>query len=224
MFTIYKHTVPNGKVYIGITSQKVENRWLCGKGYQHNQHFTNAINKYGWENIKHEIIFQNLTKEEAEKKEIELIEEYKSNNRKYGYNISNGGSVVRLGIKHTDETKKKISVACKGMKMPIEHSIKQSIRQKGKAPIWCLPYAHSEEAIEKRRQTIQKTGCLKGLQKGSKSAKARKVNMYDLSGKYIKTFGAFSEAQEETNVDYSSIVKVCQGKRKSAGGYFWQYE
>lgn len=32
-WTVYRHTSPSGKVYIGITSQNVERRWNSGKGY-----------------------------------------------------------------------------------------------------------------------------------------------------------------------------------------------
>lgn len=30
-YTVYKHTSPNGKVYIGITKLSVERRWQEGK-------------------------------------------------------------------------------------------------------------------------------------------------------------------------------------------------
>lgn len=90
-YFVYKHTCPNGKVYIGITCQTPSKRWHNGKGYYQNKYFTSAIEKYGWQNIKHEILFDSLTKEQAEAKEIELIAFYKSNQREYGYNISVGG-------------------------------------------------------------------------------------------------------------------------------------
>ena len=80
MYSVYMHTSPNGKVYIGITSLPVERRWQQGKNYKTSRHFFNAIKKYGWENIKHEVLFCGLTKEEAEQKEIELIAKHKSNN------------------------------------------------------------------------------------------------------------------------------------------------
>ena len=80
MYIVYMHTCPNGKKYIGITSQSPERRWQKGKGYAYgsNPYFYNAIEKYGWDNIEHTILFRNLTKEEAEQKEIELIKEHKT--------------------------------------------------------------------------------------------------------------------------------------------------
>lgn len=54
-------------MYVGITSKEdVKRRWLRGTGYKCNIHFTNAINKYGWDNIEHEILLDGLTKEEAD--------------------------------------------------------------------------------------------------------------------------------------------------------------
>ena len=54
---IYKHTCPNGKSYIGQTYKKPELRWgKNGKGYQRLKYFYNAIQKYGWENISHDIL------------------------------------------------------------------------------------------------------------------------------------------------------------------------
>ena len=51
IYTVYKHITPSGKVYIGITSIKPDKRWNRGKGYKDNIYFSNAINKYGWDNI-----------------------------------------------------------------------------------------------------------------------------------------------------------------------------
>ena len=55
IFTVYKHTTPNNKLYIGITSRRPQTRWANGFGYRNNEYFFNAISKYGWDNIKHEI-------------------------------------------------------------------------------------------------------------------------------------------------------------------------
>ena len=113
-FTVYKHTAPNGKVYIGITSQEnVNRRWQYGYGYRSQELFARAIKKYGWNAFKHEILYKGLTKEEAERIEISLIAELKANDPAHGYNIENGGNV--LGS-HSEETKRKISEAQKGAK------------------------------------------------------------------------------------------------------------
>lgn len=97
-FSVYKHTLPNKKIYIGITSKKPIYRWNNGKGYKNQSLFYRAILKYGWDNIKHEILFTGLSEREACEKEIELIAKYKSNDRKFGYNISNGGGKTACGV------------------------------------------------------------------------------------------------------------------------------
>ena len=73
-YTVYMHTSPSNKRYIGVTKQKPISRWRTdGSGYKDSKYFWRAIKKYGWNNFQHEILFQGLTKEEAEQKEIELI-------------------------------------------------------------------------------------------------------------------------------------------------------
>lgn len=92
-YKVYKHTFPNGKIYIGITSKvSIEQRWGENGKYYKGQFVYNAIKKYGWNNIKHEILFEDLTKDQAEQKEIELIALYESNKSNKGYNIQNGGN------------------------------------------------------------------------------------------------------------------------------------
>ena len=124
------HIVPNKRRYIGITHQKPERRWRGGMHYSYNKRFFSVIVQYGWDNIKHEILYENLTKEEAEQKEKELIKKYKTNQEEYGYNMTSGGkgapnctktietreklSKANIGKKHTEETKKKLSKASKG--------------------------------------------------------------------------------------------------------------
>ena len=85
----------NGKIYIGITSKNNPNyRWCNGNGYKDNKHFYNSIKKYGWENFSHVILEQGLSKEDACKKEIYYIQNYKSFDPNFGYNVSLGGEVV----------------------------------------------------------------------------------------------------------------------------------
>ena len=90
MKAIYKWTnLQNGKVYIGITSRKPEQRWSNGSGYAKNKHFTHAINKYGWENINHILYKDNLTKWEADTIEQDLIHFYAKNETATGLMVLN---------------------------------------------------------------------------------------------------------------------------------------
>lgn len=129
MYKVYKHeNLINGKVYIGITSMNVKRRWENGNGYAKQPLFGRAIQKYGWHSFSHEVLYDGLSKEEAEQKEIELIAVYKSNNPEYGYNIQNGGNT--LG-KHSEETRKKISESNKGRIVTPEQRLKISKALKG---------------------------------------------------------------------------------------------
>ena len=110
-YKLYLHTAPNGKRYYGITKQNVIKRWNHGHGYKCNEYFTRAINKYGWDNINHEVLFDNLTESEAKELEQYMIQWYDTANSKYGYNISLGGDVSH----HSDETRKKMSEAHIGL-------------------------------------------------------------------------------------------------------------
>jgi hypothetical protein len=84
----------NNKKYIGISSEIDPNkRWKNGYGYRQ-QMFFKAIQKYGWDNFEHKILFNNLTKKEAKIKEKELIAKYKTNNSLYGYNRTEGGDDI----------------------------------------------------------------------------------------------------------------------------------
>ena len=79
-------------MYIGMTKNSLNQRWLNGKGYVGCTRLHRAINKYGWENFEHETIASGLTKEEAENFEILLINRFDTTNINFGYNISKGGN------------------------------------------------------------------------------------------------------------------------------------
>lgn len=119
-YIVYKHTSPNGKVYIGITCQNPEYRWNHGRGYYQNKYFTAAIDKYRWENFTHEILFSGLSKEDACRMEKALIKKYDSMNPHKGYNQTEGGDDGCLGFKMTDEMKSKISASNRRRKLSTE--------------------------------------------------------------------------------------------------------
>lgn len=85
MTYVYKHTFPNGKIYIGIADNYL-NRWNNGEGYSTNPPMYAAIKQYGWDNIKHEILKECDTRQEAEQLEQRLILAYHSEDKEIGYN------------------------------------------------------------------------------------------------------------------------------------------
>lgn len=97
MWTVYKHTSPNGKVYIGITSKTPEERWQDGFGYQTNPYFWHDIVKFGWDNIFHEIIQTNLTEDAAIDLESNLIKTHRATDEKFGYNRYDNAHTIYRG-------------------------------------------------------------------------------------------------------------------------------
>ena len=130
IWKVYMHIIPkeisgynNDKFYIGITSQELLKRWRSnGNGYKRQQVFYNAIQKYGWDNIRHTLVSDNLTHKEACEMEIRLIEKYNTTNREFGYNLTGGGE-GSLGYTHSEEALMKMrgrTSWCKGKKLSLE--------------------------------------------------------------------------------------------------------
>ena len=111
-YSVYILTFPNNKKYIGTTSQKPKYRWKNGNGYENNFLMYEDIKKYNWENVKKEIILDELDEKTAYEIEKKLILQYKSNQEKYGYNIQNGGKIGNNIV--NDKTKEKIRNTLKG--------------------------------------------------------------------------------------------------------------
>lgn len=146
-YCVYKHTSPSGKVYIGITCQKVEYRWDNGNGYK-GQVFYRAIQKYGWDNITHEILYCNLSREDACEMEIKLINFYNSSNNKFGYNQTKGGDYPWItGKKHSISTKRKIGMSNKGRKLTKEQYEKICIANRSMEKIKAHAEAHKRKVI-----------------------------------------------------------------------------
>ena len=77
----------NGKRYVGMTSLRPNKRFQGGSGYANQEVFWKDIQTYGWEDgFTHDILFEDLSKEEAQIREIETIAKYNSDNPEFGYN------------------------------------------------------------------------------------------------------------------------------------------
>ena len=197
-YKVYIHIFPNNKVYIGITRNRTDIRWANGKGYKNQKVMSNAINKYGWKNIEHKVLYENLTKEEAEQKEIELIAYYKSNQRKYGYNIENGGNCVG---KMSEETKRKMSKSHIGKNTGIKNGM-YGKHPKGEFKKGNIPHNKGKKTSEEERR------------KRSKPVLCVETGIVYYSAR---------EANNKTDISYKSISSVCNKKRKTTGGYHWEF-
>jgi len=76
-YYIYMHTCPNGMRYIGMTLNG-HKRWSSIKKYAHNSRFYNDIIKYGWNNIKHDILAETYYGWLARKIEKDMILRYQN--------------------------------------------------------------------------------------------------------------------------------------------------
>lgn len=224
IFKVYKHTnLINKKIYIGITYLPINQRWQKGRGYK-KQIFYNAILKYGWNNFKHEILFDNLNEDEAIQIEKELILFHKSYLSKFGYNADMGG---KYAGKHSIDTKKKIS---------------KSLTKKS---IICLEtkeiFNSGMEASKKMNVSYSSLmRVCKGLNRNKSLNnyhfmyldKYDDNKIYDLQiGSGIKIicletkeiFNSITEASKKLSLDLSSISKVCKNKKASVGGLHFKY-
>lgn len=88
-FIVYKRTcLATGKIYIGLTGDTPEQRAKeGGKGYIQNPRMQFDIHMHGWNSFQTEILAANLTPEDADKLETEMIIKYKSSDPRFGYNI-----------------------------------------------------------------------------------------------------------------------------------------
>lgn len=84
-YYIYIHTCPNNYTYVGM-SQKPEQRWNNGEGYKENKNFYQSIQRFGWENIKHEIVAETYYRWVAQKIERTIITHFKKKNRSFNEN------------------------------------------------------------------------------------------------------------------------------------------
>lgn len=197
-YTLYKHTSPSGKVYIGITSRKPEYRWNHGRGYSEKDQplFHRAIKKYGWSNITHEILYSNLSETDAKNLEISLIKQYKA--LKLSYNITDGGDGFRgatylRGRKHSEETKKRM------------REVRAGTNRGPKNPMYG------------RHETAPAYGKF-----GKQHPASKKVYQYDKLGNFIKEWDCLSDAQRSLNILVTHITACCNGRQKTAGGYIWR--
>ena len=150
---IYMYTFPNDKRYIGKTSTSLKDRqggsnWA---GYGHCTVLMRAVKKYGIENIKQEILFEDeMTDEYSSRLEQMCILLFKTNcrrfkNPQYGYNTTDGGEGT-IGHRHTEESRRKMSESKIGKKTGKDHP--------NAKPVYCIELGRVfVSAVEAERYT-----------------------------------------------------------------------
>lgn len=232
---VYKHTNKiNGKVYIGQTGQEVNKRWKNGAGYVESAYFYSAIQKNGWDNFEHEILKNNLTKEEANELEIYYIKFYNSNNTNFGYNLTAGGDVNIL----SEESRKKLSNSLKGRKLSEEsrQKISESLSEENH-PNWGKHLTEetrrkiSENMKGEKNYFYGKSHTEEFKEKVSKKLKGHVVldEVRAKTGKPVKCietseiYFGIREAGRKLNMSPNGIGACCRGQQKTAKGYHWEY-
>jgi group I intron endonuclease len=199
---IYKTTnLVNGKIYIGQTIGDRPNYIGSGKLLKA------AINKYGKENFKREILEYCDNVDHMNEREVIWIARYDSTNQKIGYNLEHGGNgkgkvneetkKKMRGRKVSEETIKKMSEAQKGRKVSEEHRKKLSEATKGRKL--------SEEHIKKMSEAFK-----------------IKVIQLTLDNLKVKIWGGARDA-DKFGFHHSAISACCKGKVKTHKGFKWMY-
>lgn len=199
-YTVYRHISPSGKIYVGITCRKPEYRWNHGRGYKEKDQllFYRAIKKYGWNKITHEILYSNLSEQDAKNIEISLIRQYKAAG--ISYNITDGGDGFRgathlIGRKASEETKRKM------------REVRIGTNKGPKNPMYG------------RHETNPAYGKF-----GKDHPASKKVYQYSLSGEFIKKWDCISDVQRVLGIIVTHITACCNGRQKTAGDYIWMRE
>lgn len=125
----------NGKIYIGssinVSSRWNEHRRTLNNNTHHNKYLQRSWEKYGKDSFNFSIIEIVDNTENLLAREQFYLDHFQCYLPANGYNNSRTAGNC-LGVKHSDETKKKMSESSKGFKHSEESRRKMSLAQKGK--------------------------------------------------------------------------------------------
>ena len=245
-YSVYVHENKiNHKRYVGITKQELNERWHNGKNYKESPRFYNAIKKYGWNNFDHYTVASGLSQEEASEMEISLIRKWNLQDDQYGYNIKDGGqggpiaeetkikignanrgrkatektreilSKAHMGRKHTEEERMKISKANKGKKKPDSWVQKRiGLKAGDKHPLYGK--SPSAETRQKMSDALKQYYSEHPFPAKPITKRVRQIETNMI-------FDSIQDAANASSVCRSSISECCAGKRKTAGGFLWEF-
>lgn len=188
MAYVYKHIRldTNDVFYIGIGLRANHKR--ARTIVRRNKFWKNIVDKTNW---KAEIIFDNISFEEAKIKEIELIKKFGRRDLGQGnlVNLTNGGDAT-CGYIVTEETKKVLSQKNLGKKLSKEHKDKIAYSNKGKK--------RTKEAIQK--MSLAKIGT--------------KQSIESINKRRLKLIGNKSNTGKKFTDEQKQKMKEAQIKRR----------
>lgn len=248
-YCVYEHISPSGKHYIGITSTSPKKRWANGKGYLTGSQkvFQRAILKYGWDNIIHNIILENVSESEAKYAERYLIKWYKLH--KKSYNMTDGGDTVsKLCIQRSIEYHKRLPkeqrpfYGIRGENNPNSIKVYQYDRQGVFIKEWGSIIDAARTFDNPVSAATGITACCKGklpatkgyiwryfyTEKLNESAPShiKTIYQYDIDGSFIASYKKIKDLIDVFNVSKNRVGIIstcCSGKGVSAFGYFWSW-
>lgn len=205
---VHKNQITKEIFYIGVGYGKRCFKFTSGR----NKDYLNYVKKYG--NPIVEILYDNLTREEACNIETKLIYEY----GRIGFepngilvNKSTGGEHSNYGTHHTQETRLKISQNTKGKKRHSEEQKKKwSQERKGRKVNWDPNHIKADKGRPKPKDFGKR--------------RHRKVLQYDLNGNFIKEWESFKDIENELGIKNTPIWSNIKGYTKQCGGFIWKYK
>jgi len=193
---VYKiKNVVNGKIYIGQTIRELSDRIKSHFRQSKNSNtlFSRAIRKYGINSFLWEQLCICSTKKNLSESETFYINLYKSNHRGYGYNLTSGGEgmgglspseetrkklrIVNIGKKHTDETKKKMSISQKIRHQKYVHPLLGKSHPKRGKPITDDIKEKIRKSLTGRKLTTEHKAKISRSQIGRKHTEESKLKM-----------------------------------------------
>ena len=190
-YVLYILIFPGKEVYIGKTCRKLNYRWDNGNGYT-GAKIRAAIEKYGWENVQKEILYENLTYEEACRLETEEILKHGGVNHPLVLNSQSGGD---KGFTYSEDTIKRFS---EGTKKSIKEHPEILEKLSKSAKQYRIDHPETFE--------FQKI----------------KIDQYSYDGlTLISTYDSIMDAMNKTGIQMSAISMCINGKAITAGGYRW---
>lgn len=157
----------NGHVYVGKTvdfsRRKREHLNALRKGVHNNKHLQSAFNKYGEDRFMFEVL-EECKKEELEEREIYWLNQFGGFQSDENYNQCEGGKggifteevLSRLrGWHHSEESKEKMSISRRGLKLNLSDSQRRAIAERSKVNL--TGRKHSSDSKKKMSETLKES-------------------------------------------------------------------